>query len=208
MDHIKLELVKIARDLCFNEYTDRRAQLHNKWLVESEHLWRSQRLRLAYPDMPVYPSEADIMTRAEKLYKYINQNPLEPAISESEPEVEPVAVSEPVPEPVPELPTETEVSHAEVSEEPPQEPVNNVIELKSAEGPGINQVPVQPEKPKTSEEKRQDAEAKLLELIKEQSKLQTGLGARTETSTARLIPGILNRLTTIKNNLGPPKEEP
>lgn len=90
-----------------------------------------------------------------------------------------------------------------------KEPHDNVIELKSSEGAGVtqdvsSQDTTTQEKPKTSEEKRQDAEAKLLELIKEQSKLQTGLG-RGETTTNRLIPGIINKLTDIKNNLGPPK---
>lgn len=194
MDNIKLELVKIARDLCFNEYTDRRAQLHNKWLVESEHLWRTQRLRLAYPDMPVYPGEADIMTRAEKLYAYINSDPS--AITAETPWVE-----------------SSEVTVTEPLSEPSVEPLDNVIALKQPEPqivlPAQTAEPVQEtpplELPKTSLEKRQDAESKLLELIKEQSKLQTGIGvARTETTTNKLIPGIINKINDIRNNLGPP----
>lgn len=229
MDKIKLELVKIARDLCFTEYTDRRAQLHNKWLVESEHLWRTQRLRLAYPDMPEYPGEAHIMAKAEKLYEYINNKPTVLTSDVAVPESDSNVVTETEPDPQPEIMpvtesvAETPETSSEAVSEPPREPLDNVIELKQPEPepeatsgdsgdgqpqPSESQQETPPpvaERPKTSMEKRQEAEAKLLELIKEQSKLQTGIGvARTETTTNRLIPGIINKLSDIKNSLSPP----
>lgn len=70
-----LELLRMARELVINEYIDRRAQDHNKWLIESDHLWRTQRLRLAYPDFPPYPNEHDIIERAKRLSEFVGVIP-------------------------------------------------------------------------------------------------------------------------------------
>lgn len=207
MDKVKLELIRIARDLCFTEYTDRRAQVHNKWLVESEHLWRTQRLRLAYPDMPEYPSEADIMNRAERLFEYVNRdtdvtassvdNQVETDSQTQVIEAQVITTQAPDPEPVN---TECQVENT-VSQ--PQDVIElNPQTIQSSGGSGNANVEVTP---RTSLERRLEAEAKLMELIKEQAKLQNDLGSVTQakTSTARLIPGVLNKLNEFKNQLGP-----
>jgi hypothetical protein len=72
-DSVNFEILKITRELVINEYTDRRAEQHNKWLVESEHLWRTQRLRLAYPTIPPYPTEEDIIRRAKLLIEFVQK---------------------------------------------------------------------------------------------------------------------------------------
>lgn len=71
-DPVMLELLKMSRELLINEYIDKRAQDHNKWLVESEHLWKTQRIRLAYPEFPPYPNDVDILNRAHKLLVFIS----------------------------------------------------------------------------------------------------------------------------------------
>ena len=68
---VAFEVLKMARELVLNEHTDRRAQLHNSWLVESQNLWASQRTRLAYPEIPAYPTEAEILARAERLMNFL-----------------------------------------------------------------------------------------------------------------------------------------
>lgn len=70
-DPVYLEILRMAKDLVMQEYTDIRAQDHNKWLVESEHLWKTQRLRLAYPTIPVPPTERDIIARAQILLNFL-----------------------------------------------------------------------------------------------------------------------------------------
>jgi hypothetical protein len=85
IDPFTFEILKIAKELVINEYTDRRAEQHNKWLVESEHLWRTQRLRLAYPTIPPYPTEEDIIARATLMLEFVKKK-----------DVEPKAVAEPV----------------------------------------------------------------------------------------------------------------
>jgi len=66
-----LEILRMARELVVNEHTDRRAQLHNAWLYESEKAWATQRIKLKYPDIPPYPTEQDVLERAQTLLKFI-----------------------------------------------------------------------------------------------------------------------------------------
>jgi hypothetical protein len=80
IDPVTFEILKIAKELVINEYTDRRAEQHNKWLVESEHLWRTQRLRLAYPTIPPYPTEEDIIARAALMLEFVKRRDVEPEI--------------------------------------------------------------------------------------------------------------------------------
>lgn len=80
-EDINLELIRIARELVLNEYTDNRAKTHNKWLVESDFLWRTQRLRLVYPDIPPHPTEEDIIRKAKTLMTFVQSNKLSELIS-------------------------------------------------------------------------------------------------------------------------------
>lgn len=73
-DPIALEILKMARELVINEYTDRRAQDHNKWLADFEVVWKNNRVRLPYPDIPPYPTETEIVTRAQTLMRFLHQN--------------------------------------------------------------------------------------------------------------------------------------
>ncbi len=66
-----LEILHMARELVINEHTDRRAQLHNEWLYESEKAWTTQRMKIKYPDIPPYPTEQDVLDRAQTLLKFI-----------------------------------------------------------------------------------------------------------------------------------------
>jgi hypothetical protein len=66
-----LEILQMARELVINEHTDRRAQLHNSWLYESEKAWVTQRMKLKYPDIPPYPTEQDVLDRAQTLLKFL-----------------------------------------------------------------------------------------------------------------------------------------
>jgi len=70
VDPKNLEILRMAREIVINEHTDRRAEMHNQWLVESNELWRTRRVRLAYPAIPPYPTENDIIARAQKLLEF------------------------------------------------------------------------------------------------------------------------------------------
>lgn len=73
-DLINLEILKIARELVINDHTDRRANLHNRWLIESDKLWRTKRMKLAYPEIPPYPTEKEILDRARTLIDFLSNN--------------------------------------------------------------------------------------------------------------------------------------
>lgn len=69
---IRMEVLRMARDLVINEHTDRRAELHNRWLVQSEKMWQAHRQRVAYPSIPPYPTESEILERARSLLRFIS----------------------------------------------------------------------------------------------------------------------------------------
>lgn len=68
---IYFELLKMARELVISEYIDRRAQDHNKWLVDAEVAWKYRRVRIPYPTIPPYPTEKDIVDRAKILFDFV-----------------------------------------------------------------------------------------------------------------------------------------
>jgi len=68
----RLELLRMARELVINEYIDKRAQDHNRWLSEADVAWRTRGIKLAYPPFPHYPTEVDIVTRATALGEFLN----------------------------------------------------------------------------------------------------------------------------------------
>ena len=73
-DTTLLEVLKLARDLVINEHTDRRAHIHNQWVFDSEFLLKTKRVRLQYPPIPPYPTEAHIIERAQSLMDFLNNN--------------------------------------------------------------------------------------------------------------------------------------
>jgi hypothetical protein len=72
MDEKRLEILKMARELVINEHTDRRAELHNQWLVQSERMWAMHRQRVPYPSIPPYPTEEIILERAILLLRFVD----------------------------------------------------------------------------------------------------------------------------------------
>lgn len=67
-----VELLKIAKDLVYSEYASKKNDIHEKWVVESLYLWQTQQVRLAYPELPPYPTDRDIVDRAKSLVEFIN----------------------------------------------------------------------------------------------------------------------------------------
>jgi hypothetical protein len=67
----KLELIKMARELLNEEYINRRAQDHNKWLAECDVAWRTKGIKLPYPPFAPYPTEAEIIAKASSLYNFV-----------------------------------------------------------------------------------------------------------------------------------------
>lgn len=77
IDPVRLEILKMVKDLVISEHQDRRAQDHNRWLAESDQAWRNQRVRLPYPTIPPYPTEKEIIDRAQEVLEFLStRNPI------------------------------------------------------------------------------------------------------------------------------------
>ena len=74
MDTIKhkFELLKMARELLNEEYINRRAEDHNKWVAECDAAWKNRGIKLPYPPFAPYPSEAEIIAKATSLYGFLS----------------------------------------------------------------------------------------------------------------------------------------
>ena len=71
----KMEILKMARELLNEEYINKRAQDHNRWVAESDVVWRTRRVKLPYPPFAAYPTEQEIVNKAAALYKFIHTKP-------------------------------------------------------------------------------------------------------------------------------------
>ena len=78
---LRLEILKMARELVINEYIDRRAQDHNLWVAQSDELMRTRGFKLQYPAFPPYPTESDIIAKADSLVKFMSAPVPEPQAS-------------------------------------------------------------------------------------------------------------------------------
>jgi hypothetical protein len=68
----KFELLKMARELLNEEYINRRAQDHNKWIAECDVAWKTRGVKLPYPPFAPYPTEAEIIAKATSLYSFLS----------------------------------------------------------------------------------------------------------------------------------------
>ena len=84
----RLELLRMAKEMVINEHIDRRAELHNKWVSESESVWSLRRQRLPYPSIPPYPTEQDILARAKSLLDFIDSQKTSETSIEPEPKIQ------------------------------------------------------------------------------------------------------------------------
>jgi len=73
---IRLELLKIAKELVVDEYNIKRTALEQEWYaameVEKKHFNSSDSLT-KYPTLPKYPSEKDIIKTAKQLNDFISK---------------------------------------------------------------------------------------------------------------------------------------
>lgn len=77
----KLELLKMARTLVNEEYINRRAEEHNKWVALNDHTLRTTKVRAPYPAFTAYPSEDVIIAKALALYNFIAAPSPVPAVA-------------------------------------------------------------------------------------------------------------------------------
>lgn len=67
----RFELIKMARELLNEEYINKRAEDHNKWVAENEESWRTRRRNIPYPPFAQYPTDEEVVRTASNLYNFI-----------------------------------------------------------------------------------------------------------------------------------------
>ena len=69
---IRLELLKMAKELLMEEYHSNKDRLTNEWHVKVESAKLNGQVIPDHPDFPTYPSENDIITKAQSLNGFVS----------------------------------------------------------------------------------------------------------------------------------------
>jgi hypothetical protein len=72
---IRLELLKMAKDMLVEEYYGKREQISNEWNLKADIAKIHGTEIPAHPGMPVYPTEADVVAKATQLNGFVSQIP-------------------------------------------------------------------------------------------------------------------------------------
>ena len=74
---IRLELLKMAKEMLEQDYYGKRELVSNDWQVKVENARHAGQVPPDHPGFPAYPSEADIIAKAQTLNGFVSQIPLE-----------------------------------------------------------------------------------------------------------------------------------
>ena len=72
---IRLELLKMAKDMLEQEYHGKREKLANEWNVQVENARHAGSAAPVYPELPAFPSETEIIAKATSLNSFVSQIP-------------------------------------------------------------------------------------------------------------------------------------
>jgi len=74
---IRLELLKMAKDMLSEEYYGKREVISNDWSSKVEVAKHAGQPAPDHPGFPAYPLETDIITKAQILNGFVSNIPLE-----------------------------------------------------------------------------------------------------------------------------------
>jgi len=74
---IRLELLKMAKDMLNDEYYGKREQISNDWHVKVDSAKINGGTIPEHPGFPSYPSEADIIAKATALNGFVSNIPVD-----------------------------------------------------------------------------------------------------------------------------------
>ena len=72
---IRLELLKMAKDMLEQEYHGKREKLHNEWNVQVENARHAGGATPVFPDLPAFPTETEVIKKATELNGFVSQIP-------------------------------------------------------------------------------------------------------------------------------------
>ena len=70
---IRLELLKMARDMLSEEYHGKREIVSQEWHTKVEEANRSNATAPAHPGYPAFPNESDVIAKATALNGFVSQ---------------------------------------------------------------------------------------------------------------------------------------
>jgi len=69
---IRLELLKMARDMLNDDYYGKREQISNQWVVDCEQAKIKGETPPAHPGFPSFPSESEVIAKAKTLNDFVS----------------------------------------------------------------------------------------------------------------------------------------
>ena len=69
---IRLELLKMAKEMLSDDYYGKREQISNDWSMQCETAKIKGETPPQHPGFPQYPSEADIIAKAQSLNGFVS----------------------------------------------------------------------------------------------------------------------------------------
>lgn len=72
---IRLELLKMAQTMLEQDYHGKRESISNDWQVKVDNARHAGQLPPDHPGFPPYPTEADIISKANTLNGFVSQLP-------------------------------------------------------------------------------------------------------------------------------------
>lgn len=70
---IRLELLKMAKDLLTDDYHTKRDALHQQWLTQVDSAKIAGTQSPDFPSLPGFPNEEEIVKKAEALNQFVSQ---------------------------------------------------------------------------------------------------------------------------------------
>ena len=78
---IRLELLKMAKDMLTEDYYGRREVISNDWQMKIESARLNGGAIPDHPGFPAYPSEAEVIAKAATLNGFVSNLPQEKSVS-------------------------------------------------------------------------------------------------------------------------------
>ena len=72
---IRLELLKMAKDMLTDDYYGKREIISNSWQTEIESARLKGETPPSHPGFPEFPNESEIIKKAEALNGFVSQTP-------------------------------------------------------------------------------------------------------------------------------------
>lgn len=74
---IRLELLKMAKDMLSEEFYSKRDRDSQDWTIRVENARHAGATPPEHPSLPSYPTEADIIAKATTLNSFVSQLPVD-----------------------------------------------------------------------------------------------------------------------------------